>query len=233
MARIDSVEYAARNGGWETTSPGPMFGGMEQGVYYGTPNSGTVDYGWDYDDPNYVSSYNGRLEQPDSFKSTVNTAKDRLTTISIGIDYSRYFTTEIKGFNFTASATEYGTRHVARVERYGYVLKNNYQEGSIWWWASGSVQGHHQSSFNPYGITIDNDLNEEALSLLSSGFSFRGIRLLLSTAGTGSTSIDSRVKVGNFRFKYKHQEPTGNLIVPAYRPSSERKRSDMIYYPGS
>ena len=37
----------------------------------------------------------------------------------------------------------------------------------------------------------------------------------------------------NFRFKYKHQEPNGHLIIPAYRPSSERKRTDMIYYPGS
>lgn len=230
MARIDSVKYKDRRGGSRSVSIGPMFGGMEQGQHYGTPNSGSIDTPWDHSDSNFSSSYNGRLEQPDSFQSTINTAKDRLTTISIGIDYSRYLTTEIKGLTFTADQSEYTGSNVGKVWRFGYVLKNNYEEGSIWWWASdviGSVD------MGPYGKEVTHRFNEETLSLLNSGFSFRGIRLLLSTEGHSAQSKDSRIKVGNFRFMYNHEEPDGNLVLPAYRPSSQRKRSDMIYYPGS
>jgi len=181
------------------------------------PSRGQSTAQWDPDITGWDTSENNICT---TAKFSGTNGNDHWVVRAFGVSSGIYPQGQIIGFEWdeTNNSTK---NHCLYLKRYGYALTKNNAYNFVD--ASGVM--NQPSS---YERSRSHTLDSETLSRLKDGWCFAEFRIQLSTQ-TGKTGTNaSEFTIKNWKFKFKHDGGSGDMIIPANRPYSDREDGDSI-----
>ena len=214
-----SVEIFTTTGGYLRRDN--MFGGAIISSQNYTPDSGVSTAQWTKD-VNYWGGNSGDIcDFSSNYGATVqgSNGKPHYQINSWGTTNGHYPKDHVTGFKFQAvQSNENG--HAIFIRRVGVLLLSASNSNTHFVDLAGLLPKYRAGT-----ITYEYTFSSDVMSKLANAYVFGEFRLLFSSDG-GSGSRETSVKIFNFQFKYYTSGQ--NMIIPAYRPYSERDQNNRI-----
>ena len=186
------------------------------GVQY-RPTRGNSTDQWDPDISGWDTSENNICK---TAKFSGENGRDHWVVREFGVTSGIYPQGQIIGFEWKES-NDSTRNHTIYLKRYGFLLTKNNSQDFVDVGGNMNQPGDYKRSRS---VTLD----DETLRKLKDGWCFAQFRIQLSTKTGGSGSHKSNFTITNWKFKFKHDGGTGDMIIPANRPYSARGDGNSV-----
>lgn len=146
--------------------------------------------------------------------------RDHWVVRAFGITSGIYPQGQIVGFEWD-EGNDSTRNHCIYLKRYGFALTKNNAYNFV-------DAGGDMNQPSSYSRHREHTLDAETLRRLKDGWCFAEFRIQLSTKTGGTGTNPSNFTIKNWRFKFKHDGGSGDMIIPANRPYSDREDGNSI-----
>jgi hypothetical protein len=214
-----SVEIFTTTGGYLRRDN--MFGGAVVSSQNYTPDSGVSTEQWTKDVEFWGGTTGDICDSSSNYGAEVagSNGKPHYQINRWGTTNGHYPKDHVTGFKFQVDQSS-DAGHALFVRRVGVLLLATGNTNTHFVDVGGLLPKYRAGTY-----TYTYDFSSDVMEKLANAYVFGEFRLLFSTDG-GSGSRDSSVKIFNFQFNYYTSGQ--NMIIPAYRPYSERDQNNRI-----